>query len=66
MPKILWLKKQMTAERFEDLQFFDLPDYRAFVHPLEPSRNMHSCSHATPHIAHLPPAFVATTLTHAT
>lgn len=34
IPKTLWLKKHMDPERFRNCQFFDLPDYRAFVQVL--------------------------------
>jgi ribulose kinase len=30
LPKILWLKRHMAAERFERCQFFDLPDFLTY------------------------------------
>lgn len=30
IPKILWLKNHMPAERFAQCQFFDLPDYLTY------------------------------------
>ncbi|KAH7105324.1 Pentulose kinase [Auriculariales sp. MPI-PUGE-AT-0066] len=30
IPKILWLKKNVPERRFEELQFFDLPDYLTY------------------------------------
>lgn len=30
VPKILWLKKNMPADRFPNCQFFDLPDFLTY------------------------------------
>lgn len=30
IPKVLWLKRLMAAERFERCQFFDLPDFLTY------------------------------------
>src|SRR4051794_34802467 len=37
IPKILWLKRHMPAERFAQSMFFDLPDYCTSI-PLRPKR----------------------------
>ncbi|KAJ3496368.1 hypothetical protein NLJ89_g10495 [Agrocybe chaxingu] len=42
VPKILWLKKHMSPERFSQCQFFDLPDFLTYQATRDSSRS--TCS----------------------
>ncbi|KAG9048254.1 hypothetical protein FS837_000390 [Tulasnella sp. UAMH 9824] len=42
IPKILWLKKHMSADKFARCQFFDLPDYLTYRATASPARS--NCS----------------------
>ncbi|KAG8981917.1 hypothetical protein FRC05_000059 [Tulasnella sp. 425] len=42
IPKILWLKKHMPADKFARCQFFDLPDYLTYKATASPARS--NCS----------------------
>lgn len=50
IPKTLWLKNNMAAERFAQCQFFDLPDFRT----------SHTVLSSHPYIFYLDRAFVVT------
>ncbi|KAJ7067904.1 hypothetical protein C8F01DRAFT_1333607 [Mycena amicta] len=53
IPKILWLKQHMAAERFSSCQFFDLPDFLTY---LATSSRTRSCCSLTCKCSFLPSA----------
>ena len=40
IPKILWLKNNMSSERFSQCQFFDLPDFLTYKATNDSSRSI--------------------------
>lgn len=47
IPKILWLKKHMAANKFARCQFFDLPDYCEYFSPLPTRKYLMDLFYAT-------------------
>ncbi|KAL7419483.1 hypothetical protein Q5752_006321 [Cryptotrichosporon argae] len=58
IPKTLWLRKHMAADRFKKCQFFDLPDYLTYRATTSPARS--TCS-LTCKYSYVPPG---TKMTH--